>query len=224
RLEDAGMGVQMAEYAAHAVLRYFRRFDDYQQQAQKREWQFLASNRKRDFTIGLMGLGAIGSRVAQALLHFGFPLRGWSRSRKNLPGVQCFAGDHALDEFLEGAKVLICLLPLTQETAGILNRDTLNKLAYGAYLINLGRGAHLVETDLLAARTSGQIAAATLDVFDEEPLPTDHPFWRDPHITITPHMAAETWRDDTVRQVAEKLLAFEHGEAVTGIVNRIRGY
>ena len=224
RLEDAGMAIQVAEYVTHAVLRYFRRFDEYDMQARDHEWKFLSSHNKRDFTIGIMGLGAIGSRVAHALLHFGFPVRGWSRRRKSLAGVQCFAGDEALDDFLQDTKVLLCMLPLTAQTKGILNRDTIGKVAYGAYLINLGRGTHLIETDLLAALNSGQIAAATLDVFHDEPLLPDHPFWQMPRITVTPHMAAETFRDDTVRQITEKLLAFNRGEPVSGIVDRQQGY
>jgi len=224
RLEDAGMAVQVAEYASHAVLRYFRRFDEYDIQAQNHEWKFLTSQNKRDFTIGIMGLGVIGTRVAQALLHFGFPVRGWSRNKKTVPGVQCFAGKDSLNDFLQEAKVLICLLPLTTETVGILNADTLEKLAYGAYLINLGRGEHLMEADFLAALGSGQLAAATLDVFNDEPLPPTHPFWDEKRVTLTPHMAAETFRDDTVRQVTEKLLAFDNGQPITGIVDRLNGY
>lgn len=224
RLEDAGMAVQLAEYATHAVLRYYRRFDEYDLQAREQTWRFLEPEAKRDFTIGVMGLGTLGSRVAQALQHFGFPVRGWSRSRKTLPGVRGFAGNDALDEFLDGTKALICLLPLTAETQGLLNRATLGKLAYGAYLINLGRGAHLVEDDLLAALASGQIKAATLDVFRDEPLPASHLFWQHPHITVTPHIGAATLRDDSVRQIAEKLLAFEGGEAISGLVDRQKGY
>lgn len=224
RLEDAGMAVQMAEYVSYAVLRYFRRFDEYEQLAGNKEWQFLDSHKKSDFTVGIMGMGALGQRIAKALLHFGFPIRGWSRNRKSVPGVECFAGDVALDDFLQDTRILVCVLPLTTITTGLLNRDTLNKLSYSAYLINIGRGAHLVEADLLATLASGQIAAAMLDVTSEEPLPPAHPFWDEPRITITPHMAGETFRDASVRQVAEKLLAFERGEKVSGLVNRTCGY
>ena len=218
------MAVQMAEYATHAVLRYFRRFDEYDRQAQQRQWAFLPSHNKRDFTVGIMGLGAIGSRVAEALQHFGFPVRGWSRSRKNLSGAQCFAGKEKFGEFLQDVRVLICVLPLTRETEGILNRGTFEKLAFGAFLINIARGKHLIEDDLLAALSSGQIAAATLDVARQEPLPVDHPFWSHPNITITPHMAGETLRDDTIRQVVEKLRDFERRQAISGIVNASTGY
>ncbi len=224
RLEDAGMAVQMAEYATYAVLRYFRHFDEYEQLAAQREWRFLPSNYKRDFTIGIMGLGAIGGRVAEALQYFGFPVRGWSRSRKKLTGVHCFAGPDSLNDFLQDLRVLICVLPLTSETENMLDAKVFYPLAYGAYLINIARGKHLVESDLLSALDSGQIAKATLDVFREEPLPAGHPFWTHPKITITPHMAGETLRDDTIRQVVEKLRALERGEPVTGVVNRSTGY
>ena len=224
RLEDAGMAVQMAEYATYAVLRYFRRFDEYEQQAEKREWSFLPSRNKRDFTVGVMGLGVIGSRIAQALLHFGFPVRGWSRSRKTLTGVHCLAGPAMLDDFLQDLSVVICVLPHTLETENILNQSAFTQLAYGAYLVNIGRGKQVVDEDLLAALASGQLAGATLDVCREEPLPKDHPFWPHPKITLTPHMAGETLRDETIRQVVEKLHAFERGEPVSGLVNRSVGY
>lgn len=224
RLEDAGMAMQMAEYAAYAVLRYFRRFDEYELQAQHKEWHFLPANNKRDFTVGIMGLGAIGSRVAQAMQHFGFPVRGWSRSRKTLAGVHCFSGQTSLNDFLQDLRALICVLPLTPETENMLDAKVFNQLAYGACLINIARGKHLVETDLLAALNAGQLAHASLDVFRDEPLPPDHPFWLHPNITVTPHMAGETLRDDTIRQVVEKLRALERGESVSGIVNSSTGY
>jgi len=224
RLEDAGMGMQMAEYATHAVLHHYRRFDEYALQAQQQEWRYLETPLKRDFTVGILGLGTLGRQVAQALQQFGFPVRGWSRSRHSVSGVRCYAGRDQLGEFLEETKALICLLPATAETAGILNRDTLGQLAFGAYLINLARGSHLVEADLLDALESGRIAAATLDVAAQEPLPPGYPFWRHPRITLTPHIAAATLRDETVRQVTEKLLAFDRGETVTGMVDRQKGY
>ena len=224
RLEDAGMGVQMAEYATHAVLRHYRRFDEYDKQAATCVWEYLPTPDKSFFAVGIMGMGALGSSVAESMLHFGFPVRGWSRNQKLKTGVQCFAGPERLDDFLDGLQVLICTLPITRETEGLLNHENFRKLAYGAYLINLARGAHLVESDLLDALASGQIAAATLDVFQKEPLPSDHPFWTHPKITITPHIAAATLRDDTVRQVAEKLRAFHRVQLVTGIVDKARGY
>jgi glyoxylate/hydroxypyruvate reductase len=224
RLEDAGMAMQMAEYATYAVLRYFRRFDEYEMQARAKQWRPLPPQEKGDFTVGILGLGVLGTRIAQALAPFGFPLRGWSRSRKDVPGVSCHAGERELDDFLSGARALICALPLTAETAGILNRARLEKLQRGAWLVNVARGAHVVEEDLLALVREGHIAGAMLDVFRAEPLRQDHPFWQEPRITITPHISAMTLREESARQIAEKIIAIERGEPVTGIVDRMKGY
>lgn len=224
RLDDAGMGVQMAEYVAHAVLRYFRRFDEYDMQARAHQWRFLKPYEKEEFTVGILGIGLLGQRVAHALAHFGFPLRGWSRSQKDVPGVSCFSGDGGLDEFLRGSNVVICMLPLTVETQGILNRANLEKMPKGSFLINVGRGNHVVEADLLELVQHGHIAGATLDVFENEPLPAQHPFWQEPRITVTPHMAAMTLRYESSVQIADKIAALQRGETVSGIVDRTKGY
>jgi len=224
RLDDAGMAIQMAEYVSHAVLRYFRRFDEYAGQARERSWRRLEPNRKEDFPVGILGLGVLGSRVAAALAHFGFPLHGWSRSKKDLEGVHCHAGAEGLDEFLRSVRVVVCLLPLTAETTGLLNRATLSRLPRGSYLINVARGAHVVEQDLLELVRQGHIAGATLDVFGEEPLPPAHPFWDEPRITITPHISALTLRHESARQIADKIRKLERGEAIAGIVDLARGY
>jgi glyoxylate/hydroxypyruvate reductase A len=224
RLDDAGMGVQMAEYVTHTVLRYYRRFDEYEANAKRGEWQVLASHDKHKFAIGILGLGVLGQRIAAALHHFEFPVRGWSHTMKKIPGVTCFAGKDGLDEFLSETKVLVCVLPLTAETSNMLGRSTFSKLPHGAYLINIARGAHLAEPDLLAAIRSGQIAYATLDVFRNEPLPKQHPFWSESHIAITPHIAALTLINESVRQIAGKIRALERGESIAGVVDRNRGY
>lgn len=225
RLDDAGMAVQMAEYVMHAVLRYYRRFDELEGRARAGEWcRNVHPFRKSDFPVGILGLGVLGTRVAQALQAFGFPLRAWSRGRKEMPGVDCYAGDAELDAFLRSTRVLVCMLPLTPDTAGILNRANLQKLRAGAYLVNVARGAHLVEEDLLALLHEGHVAGATLDVFQSEPLPADHPFWQEPRITITPHVAALTLLDESVRQIATKIRALQRGEPIAGIVDRMKGY
>lgn len=224
RLEDAGMAVQMAEYVTHAVLRYYRRFDEYEAQARAGQWLPLPQHNKEDFSIGLLGMGALGGRVLQALAPFGFPLRGWSRSAKEVAGVQCFHGADGLDTFLRGTRVLVCLLPLTADTNNIIDRGNMAKLPQGAYLVNVARGAHVAEPDLLTLIKSGHIAAATLDVFRNEPLPAQHPFWQEPRISITPHISAMTLRRESVQQIAEKITKIEAGEMVDGIVDRIRGY
>jgi glyoxylate/hydroxypyruvate reductase A len=171
-----------------------------------------------------MGLGKLGLRVVETMLSFGFPVRGWSRTPKAIPGVECFAGMESLDAFLGGTRVLVSLLPLTAETQNLLDRRRLSLLPQGAYLINVARGAQLAEPDLLTLIRAGHIAGATLDVFRNEPLPAPHPFWEEPRITITPHISAVTLRVDAVRQIAEKIAAFEANEPVDDIVDRNLGY
>ena len=224
RLEDAGMAVQMAEYVTHAVLRYYRRFDEYDKQAKNRTWEMLEPYNREDFTVGIMGMGIMGTAIARSLEPFGFPIRGWSRRRKTMTGVDCYSDTDQLPAFLENVRVLICVLPLTAETTGILNLDSFRHLRHGAYLINTGRGAHLVDNDLLDAMETGLIRAATLDVTNVEPLPPDHPFWKNDKITITPHIAALTICRETVEQVASYIRAVERGESPTSQVNRNTGY
>jgi glyoxylate/hydroxypyruvate reductase A len=162
--------------------------------------------------------------VAQALVGLGLPVRGWSRSAKQLTGVASFAGPAQFDAFLDGVRVLVNLLPNTPHTRGILNRTVFAKLGAPAYLINVARGAHLVEADLLEALAHQQLAAATLDVFDTEPLPPGHAFWDQPRITITPHISALTLRQDSIEQIATKIEALEQGLPVRGMVELGRGY
>ncbi len=224
RIDDGGMAVPMAEYVTHAVLGYFRQFDIYQQQAARREWKQLAPPNKKDFSVGILGLGVLGSRIAEALAHFNFPLHGWSRTKKSVPGMHCYAGDAELDAFLRATRVLVCILPLTPATRGIVNSANLQKLQHGAYVINVARGGHLVEADLLAQIQAGQIAGATLDVFEHEPLVETHPFWQEPRITITPHVSAQSVEEQTVLQITGKIRALQRGETVSGLVDRLQGY
>lgn len=224
RLEDTGMAPQMAEYVTYAVLRYLRRFDEYQTQQRERHWQVLDPHPRETFTVGVLGLGVLGAHVARTLASFGLPVRGYSRSARDIEGIVTYAGEARFDGFLDGVKVLVNLLPHTPETGDVLNARTFSKLARGAYLINVARGGHLVEQDLLDALASGQLTAATLDVFREEPLPPDHLFWQEPRITITPHMSALTLRAESVAQVARKIKALMHGDTVSGVVNLERGY
>ena len=224
RLGDAGMAVQMAEYVAYATLRYFRRFDEYEEQARHGLWSPLPAYEKEDFTVGVMGLGKLGLRVIDTMRGFGFPVRGWSRTPKDIPGVACFAGMASLDDFLSGTRVLVSLLPLTAETTNLLDRRRLATLPKGAYLINVARGAQLAEPDLLTLIRSGHIAGATLDVFRNEPLPAPHPFWEEPRITITPHISALTVRSEAVRQIIAKITAIEAGHPVDDVVDRNLGY
>jgi glyoxylate/hydroxypyruvate reductase A len=224
RIDDGGMAVQMAEYVCYALLRHFRRFDTYEQSRDAQQWKTLIPNKKRDFTVGVLGLGVLGQRIIQAVQQFEFPVHGWSRGPKEINGVVCHHGQQGLDVFLQASRVLVCILPLTDETKNILNKENLSKLPRGAYLINVARGAHVVEEDLLELVQSGHIAGATLDVFQHEPLPTDHPFWQEPRIQITPHEAALSLFDQSVSQIMEKVQALENGLPVRGVVDQTKGY
>ena len=224
RLDDAGMSVQMAEYVCHAVIRHYREFDGYEADVRQGRWSYRKPRSRADFAVGVMGLGVLGSRVAQALRVFEFPVNGWSRSPKALDGVRGFSGREGFNDFLAASRVLVNLLPLTPDTQDILNRDTLSRLQPGGYVINVARGAHLVDEDLLALLDEGHLAGATLDVFRTEPLPAGHPFWTHPGMTVTPHTSARTLRDESIAQIAGKILALEQGEPIAGIVDPVRGY
>lgn len=227
RLEDSGMAPQMAEYVQHAVLRYLRRFDEYALQQARREWHVLAPHPLETFTVGVLGLGVLGAQVALAVASLGVPVRGFSRSAKAIDGIETFSGElrgAQFDAFLDDVKVLVNLLPATPDTENVLDASTFGKLARGAYLVNVARGAHLVEQDLTDALANGTLAAATLDVFRHEPLTHDHPFWREPRITITPHCSALTLREEAISQVADKIEALARGETVSGVVHTARGY
>ncbi len=224
RLEDTGMVQQMQEYAVSQVLHWFRRFDDYQLQKMAGKWLPLDEYRHEEFTVGLLGAGVLGSKVAESLAAWGFPVRCWSRSKKNYAGVSSYAGDEELSAFLSGTRVLINLLPNTPQTTGIINQSLLNQLAEGAYVLNLARGAHLIETDLLAALASGRVKGAMLDVFAKEPLPADSPLWRHPRVAITPHIAAMSRPDEAAAFIARTIALIEEGTPTTGEVSITRGY
>jgi len=224
RLEDAGMGVQMAEYVVHALLRASRGFEQYQTLQQQRQWSPLPDIQREQWPVGVMGTGLMGTRVAQTLAALEYPVAGWSRRGKDIPGVQKFASAAEFPAFLACTRVLVNTLPLTPETQGILCRDTFEQLLPDAYVINVGRGEHLVEHDLLDMLASGHVQGAALDVFAQEPLPSDHPFWAHPGITVTPHVAASSLRDETIRQIAAKIRGFLNGEPLTGLISRELGY
>ncbi|MBC7620527.1 MAG: glyoxylate/hydroxypyruvate reductase A [Candidatus Saccharibacteria bacterium] len=224
RLDDAGMSVQMAEYVCHAIIRHYRELGGYEADMAQGHWSFRKPRSRADFPVGVMGLGVLGERVAQAVAHFDFPVNGWSRSPKSIAGVQCFQGGDQWDTFLASSRVLVCLLPLTPETENILNGRSLSVLRPGGYVINVARGAHVLDADLIAALDSGHLAGATLDVFRTEPLPPDHAFWTHPKITLTPHTSARTLRTESIAQIAGKIAALEAGNRVAGWVDTGRGY
>jgi len=224
RLEDAGMAVQMAEYAVWAVTRASRQFDDYVAQQGAGVWQPLPELRREAWPIGVLGTGVMGTKVAQTLAALDYPVAGWSRSGKVPAGVESFAGTEQLPAFLARTRVLINTLPLTPDTRNILRRETLEQLLPQAHIVNMGRGDHLVEEDLLALLGTGRVQGATLDVFRQEPLPAGHPFWTHPAVTITPHVSAITLQHETLAQVVDKIERFFKGQPLTGLIARERGY
>ena len=230
RLDDAGMSVQMAEFVCHAVVRHFRELDSYEADIAEGKWSYRRPRLRTDYPVGVMGLGVLGERVGRALAQFDFPVNGWSRSPKTIDGVQCFSGEvggQGLQDFLAASRILVCLLPLTPDTRDILNRDTLSRLRPGGYVINVARGAHLVEEDLLALIDSGHLAGAALDVFRTEPLPAEHPFWKHPKVTVTPHTSARTLREESIAQIAGKIRSLAAGAAINtlaGVVDPKKGY
>lgn len=224
RLDDAGMSVQMAEYVGHAVIRHFREFDAYEADSRMGRWSYRKPRSRADFAVGVMGLGVLGERVARTLQVFDFPVNGYSRTPKQIDGVRCFAGPGQLGDFLQASRILVNLMPLTPATENILNRDTLSQLQRGGYLVNVARGRHLVEEDLIALIDEGHLAGATLDVFRAEPLPPQHPFWQHPKITVTPHTSARTLREESIAQIVGKIGALQRGEPINGVVDPQKGY
>lgn len=224
KLEDAGMAPQMAEYVVHHLSWLSRGFEHYAEQQHKRQWAPLRPVRYEDWPVGVLGMGALGAHVAGVVAGMGYPVAGWARSPRALPGIRTFNGPEQLDAFLAGTRVLVNLLPLTPDTAGIIDKRLLGALLPDAVVINIARGAHIVDADLLAALESNRVQAAVLDVFNEEPLPPEHPYWSHPRVRITPHVAAATLEDGALIQICDRLRRMESGENVSGIVNRGRGY
>lgn len=224
RLVDPELTRGMAEYVLTAVLRYHRQFDQYEKFSREGRWNPLPWQEPAERTIGVLGLGVLGRATAELLASRGFPVLGWSRSPKDIPGIRCEYGRGGLQRLLPEARILVCLLPLTAETRGIIDANLLSCLPRGAYIINAARGAHIVDRDLLAALDDGQIAHATLDVFSEEPLPPDNPFWAHPRIIITPHIASLTVPEYAARHIAENLRRARAKEPLLDVVDRGRGY
>jgi len=224
RLEDAGMAVQMAEYVAYHVIGISRDMDYYRDQQAAGQWKLRRPIERSEWPVGVLGLGHIGQRVARTLAALDYPVCGWARSDHAIDGVHSFAGEAGLDGFLGQTRVLINTLPLTDSTRDLIDYSLLSRLKPDAVVINVGRGEHLVDEDLCRAIDEGKVARAVLDVFRKEPLPSEHPFWRMPQVTITPHVSARTLREATIAQIAEKILSLEQGQTISGIVDIGRGY
>ncbi|HSW25743.1 MAG TPA: glyoxylate/hydroxypyruvate reductase A [Burkholderiaceae bacterium] len=224
RMVEPGIVQGMVEYVMHAVLDLHRDMPAYRRAQQQGHWQALPVRTAGACRVGVLGLGSLGQAVLAQLVALGFDAAGWSRSRHDLPGVRCHAGAEELDSFLARTQILVCLLPLTDETRGLLNAALFTKLPRGASLVHVGRGPQLIATDLLSALDDGTLAEAALDVTDPEPLPSNHPLWLHPRVRITPHIASMTQPQSAARVVIDNLRRHARGEPLVGLVDRSRGY
>ncbi|CEJ13796.1 Glyoxylate/hydroxypyruvate reductase A [bacterium YEK0313] len=224
RMLEPGIAESMAEYVVLAVLGLHRDLVAFIDQQRREVWEEIQVRAPADRRVGVMGLGQLGQAALDRLKPFGFRLSGWNRSPRSIDGVACHAGAESLKAFLAEVDILVCLLPLTEATRGILDAGLFAALPAGAGLVNCGRGGHLVEADLIAALDSGQIGAAILDVADPEPLPSGHPFWQHPKILLTPHIASMTRPSQAVDFVLDTIARHRRGEPLPGLVDRDAGY
>ena len=224
RMVEPGIVEGVVEYVTLAVLMLHRHIPTYLRQQASAVWRSIAAAPAASCHIGVMGLGVLGRAVLERLGSFGYRCSGWSRSPKQIPGVTTFTGDDALEEFVAGCDILICLLPLTAETRGILGSRVFCALRRGASLINAGRGPHLDAGALLLALDSGQLAHAILDVTEPEPLPASHPFWNHPRISLTPHIAGSTRPDTAAHVLLANIRRHQRGEALHDVIDRSKGY
>jgi glyoxylate/hydroxypyruvate reductase A len=224
RMIEPGLVEGMVEYATLAVLAVHRHWPAYVAQQREGRWQTLPIRTAATRSVGVMGLGVLGKAVIEKLRGFGFRCAAWSRSRRDLQGVECYEGLESLPAFLSRTDILVCLLPLTQATRGILNQRVFDALPKGAAVVNVARGAHVVTEDLLRALETGQVSAAILDVTDPEPLPERHPLWTHPRVIITPHVASQSQPESSAQAVLENVRRHRRGEPLVGLVDRSRGY
>lgn len=224
RVIDQAQAQRLTEYVLWGTLTYHRGFDIAARNQRELLWQRPANRAAAEVVVGVMGLGEIGAHMARTLAAHGYSVRGWSRSARRFDGIETHAGAAGLGAFLDGVEVLICVLPLTDETEGILSKDLFDRLTPGAKLIHVGRGPHFVEADALQALESGQLGGVLVDVFPVEPLPADNPLWRHPLVMVTPHMAAVMPMPDVVSQIAENCERLLAGEPLLRTVARASGY
>ena len=224
RIIDSELIDSVVEYVLAAVMSYVRNLQDYYENKQEKLWEQSSYRKIKNVNVGVMGLGYIGCAVTEKLFQIGFKVSGWSRSKKNLNGIKTFHGKEFLEKFLSNSEILICLLPLTSNTRGIINVETLSQLPKGAYFINAARGEHVIEEDLLLMLNSQHISGAFLDVFCEEPLPQKHPFWKHRRIMVTPHIAGLTNPQSVAPQIVDNYRRLKAGKPLINQVDIERGY
>lgn len=224
RIIDDDLVDRMADYVLHAVLHYHRQQDYFDARQHIGQWQPISLPHASENTVGILGLGTIGQECARRLRMMKFQVAGWRQHQKPVDDIDCFYGPDQLDHFLARCDYLVCLLPLTSATRGLLDRKRLACLPQGAVLINAARGAHIVDDDLITALDHGPLARAHLDAFDPEPLPKDHPFWSHPAVRLTPHIAGSTNPATAGRQVADNLRRLKNGEPLHHLVDQQREY
>ncbi|RVT96706.1 glyoxylate/hydroxypyruvate reductase A [Rhodovarius crocodyli] len=224
RLKDDMLTTAMGEWVLMNVLRFHRQDLEYRAQQEARMWNELPAPMTSERRVGFLGLGQLGAHSAQLCRHLGFPVMGWTRNPREVEGIRCFHGDAGLRDMLAQTDILCCLLPLTPDTRGVINKDTLGLLPKGAYVINSARGGHVVDADLLAALDSGHVAAAALDVFEPEPLPADHPYWGHPKVLVWPHASSITIPRSAAPQVVENLTRLKDGRPLINLVDFAAGY
>jgi glyoxylate/hydroxypyruvate reductase A len=224
RMVEPGIIDGMVEYVSLAVLALHRDLFDYAAAQAARVWRPLEVRPASARTVGVMGMGSLGTAVLARLASYGFRLRGWNRSPRTMQGVETYAGAEQVQPFLAGCDVLVCLLPLTAATRGILDRKLFAALPPGAALVNVGRGAHLVAKDMLDALDSGRLSRAILDVTDPEPLPPGHALWTHPRVFLTPHVASSTQPESAAPILLENIRRHQRGQALTDVIDRARGY
>ena len=224
RVVDEYLAKDMSEHVIALIFSHLKNLNQYKVDQFNKVWKPFGYYRIEDLSIGIMGLGALGKVLAEDLLRFGFKVQGWSGTRKNLSGIKTFAGGKAQKPFLNSTQILVCLLPLTKETSGILNKDLFSQLPKGAHIINVARGRHLVDNDLLEMLDNDHLSGASLDVYHQEPLPTDHPFWEHPKVHMTPHYASVSDTNSVVPQILENYRRLESGQKLLNLVSIAKGY
>ncbi|EAR01299.1 2-hydroxyacid dehydrogenase [Maribacter sp. HTCC2170] len=224
RVVDEYLAKDMSEHVIALIFSHLKNLNQYKLDQFNKVWKPIDYQRIEDLTIGIMGLGALGKVLAKDLIRFGFTVQGWSGSKKNIDGVRTFEGEEGQVDFLKSTEILICLLPLTENTFGILNKELFKQLPKGAHVVNVARGGHLIDEDLLEMLDKSHLSGASLDVYHQEPLSTEHPFWEHPKVHMTPHYASVSDTDSVVPQIIENYRRLVNGEELLNQVSKTKGY